>query len=109
MKIKMTVPAKVPIQITKKAKWYVASCPVLDVATQGETEEVAKKNIVEALTMFMRSCVERGTIVEVLSQCGFKFSMEQDQEVEPSIGQEYVNIPLHLLSQYEENLQCHRV
>lgn len=112
MKFKITLTAKLPIQIIKKTKWYVASCPALDVATQGETEEVARKNIAEALTMFLRSCLERGTLDAVLKQCGFKSVVGQDQDSEPaesSVAQEYVDIPLHLLSQFEENRQCHHV
>ncbi|MCP6725941.1 hypothetical protein NL526_28180, partial [Klebsiella pneumoniae] len=68
-------------------------------------------NIAEALTMFLRSCVERGTLDDVLRQCGFKSVAELDHEIEsiePSDGQEYVDIPLHLLSQLDENRQCHR-
>lgn len=34
-----------PIIIAKEGKWYVASCPLLDIASQGKTEEEAKKNI----------------------------------------------------------------
>ncbi|MGO9017299.1 MAG: type II toxin-antitoxin system HicB family antitoxin [Syntrophobacteraceae bacterium] len=111
MEIQITFTAKLPIQIKKKAKWFVASCPVLDVSSQGETEEVAKKNIVEALYMFLRSCLERGTLDAVLKQCGFKSMVVQDEDIGPAespAGQEYVDIPLHLLSRLEENRQCHR-
>jgi predicted RNase H-like HicB family nuclease len=111
MKIKIALTAKLPIQIIKKAKWFVASCPALDVASQGETEEEAKKNIAEALFMFLRSCFERGTLEAVLKQCGFSPVMEQDQDTEPiesSIKQEYVDIPLYLLSQFDGDRQCHR-
>ncbi len=34
-----------PIIISKEGKWYVASCPILDIATQGATEEEVKENI----------------------------------------------------------------
>ncbi len=111
MKTKITFTAKLPIQITKKTKWFVASCPALDVASQGETEEEARKNIAEALFMFLGSCFERGTLDAVLKQCGFRPVMEQDQDIEPGeslIKQEYVDIPLYLLSQSEDNCQCHR-
>jgi predicted RNase H-like HicB family nuclease len=111
MKIKITFTAKLPIQITKKAKWFLASCPALDVSSQGETEEDAKKNIAEALFMFLRSCYERGTLEAVLKQCGFVPDLESGQDnelVETPTGQEYVNVPLYLLSQFEDNRQCHR-
>lgn len=34
---------------------YVALCPELDVASQGDTVESAKKNLVEALELFFES------------------------------------------------------
>jgi predicted RNase H-like HicB family nuclease len=34
-----------PIVIAREGKWYVASCPLLDIASQGKTEEEVKKNI----------------------------------------------------------------
>jgi len=87
------------------------SCDALDVASQGETEEEARKNIAEALFMFLQSCIERGTLDAVLKKCGFRPLMELDQDIEPvesSARQEYVDVPLYLLSQYEDNRRCHR-
>ena len=34
-----------PIVITKEGDWFVASCPWLDIATQGKTEEELKENM----------------------------------------------------------------
>ena len=34
------------------SKWYIASCPVLDISTQGETYEEAVKNIKEAIELY---------------------------------------------------------
>ncbi len=109
MKVQITFTAKLPIQITKKEKWFVASCPALDVACQGETEDAARKNIAEALFMFLRSCFERGTLDAVLKECGFEAAMVPGSEAQPGEqvkGQEYVDVPLYLLSQFEENRQC---
>jgi len=66
--VKMTLPATV----AKKGKWYVSSCPVLGVMSQGETEKKALENLVEALVLFLTSCYERGTLEKVLKQCGFR-------------------------------------
>ena len=63
---------QLPVRIERKDKWYIASCPVLDVFSQGKTEEKAKKNLTEALSTFLISCFERGTLEAVLKQCGFK-------------------------------------
>ena len=41
--MKMQVP--LPVAITKEGKWFVASCPILDVATQGKTEKEVRENM----------------------------------------------------------------
>jgi predicted RNase H-like HicB family nuclease len=33
------------VVITKEGKWFVACCPILDVATQGKTEKEVKENM----------------------------------------------------------------
>jgi predicted RNase H-like HicB family nuclease len=52
--------------------WWVASCPVLDVTSQGPTRDEALANLSDALGCFVESCVRRGTIFEVLRQSGFE-------------------------------------
>jgi predicted RNase H-like HicB family nuclease len=59
---------KLPAKIQNKEKWYVASCPVLDVFTQGETEKQARQNLCEALTLFFTSCLARNTLDAVLNE-----------------------------------------
>ncbi len=34
-----------PIVISREGKWFVAICPVLDLAAQGESEKEARENI----------------------------------------------------------------
>ena len=41
--------------ITKEEKWYVARCPELNVTTQGKTIEEAKKNLAEAIELYIES------------------------------------------------------
>lgn len=41
-----------PAVLEKKEKWYIARCPVLDVYSQGETEEQAKKTFLKRLPCF---------------------------------------------------------
>ena len=42
-----------PVLISKEGKWFVASCPLLDIATQGRTEEEVKANIVDLIEEYM--------------------------------------------------------
>lgn len=43
-----------PIIITKERKWYIASCPLLDIASQGKSEEEAKRNIRALIKEYMK-------------------------------------------------------
>ena len=42
-----------PILISKEGKWFVVSCPRLDIATQGRTEEEVKENMVDLIEEYM--------------------------------------------------------
>ncbi|MBI4055768.1 MAG: type II toxin-antitoxin system HicB family antitoxin [Elusimicrobia bacterium] len=41
--------------VEKEGKWYVALCPELDVASQGETVEEALENLKEAVKLYMET------------------------------------------------------
>ncbi len=69
MQVKMQL--SVPAVVRKRGRWYVSSCPLLDVHSQGQSAEEAKRNLVEALTEFLLSCFERGTLTQVLQEAGF--------------------------------------
>ncbi|MBI5524456.1 MAG: type II toxin-antitoxin system HicB family antitoxin [Desulfarculus sp.] len=99
MAIQVQMTLRVPVEIKKRGKWFVATCPVLDVVTQGETAEKAKKNLEQALTLFLVSCFERGTLEEVLSQCGFRPSLIATPSVpkKPVGREEYLNVPIPFL------------
>ena len=42
-----------PIVIMKEAEWYVASCPQLDIATQGKTEQEVKENMEDLIDEYL--------------------------------------------------------
>jgi len=96
----------VPVKTSKRRNWYLASCPILDVSSQGETEDKAKENLVEALTLFLISCFERGTLDAALKECGFVPSS-------PTVVQEpvkkplnYVNVPLPFTIDSRKAITC---
>ncbi len=41
------------IFITKEDNWFVASCPILDIATQGESEKEVKENMRELIKDYL--------------------------------------------------------
>lgn len=42
-----------PIVIMREGKWFVASCPLLDIATQGITEQEVKENIKDLIDEYL--------------------------------------------------------
>ena len=42
-----------PILVTREGRWFVASCPILDIATQGKTEKEAKENMAELINEYL--------------------------------------------------------
>ena len=91
-----------PVTIVEKERWYVASCPILDVHSQGDTSEQAQNNLIEALTLFITSCFERGTLDAVLKECGF-----HPHKTSVPVEGDVVHIPIHLLQQPNYSYPCH--
>jgi predicted RNase H-like HicB family nuclease len=50
---------------------WVSCCPGLDVYSQGDDREEARKNLHEAVELWLDSCVERGTLGEALRELGW--------------------------------------
>ena len=67
----LSITFSLPAKVRKKGKWYIASCPPLDLFSQGETKAKAIDNLNNALTEFLLSCYERGTVGQVLRQARF--------------------------------------
>jgi len=63
--------AELPVEVKREGGRYIASCPLLDVCSQGLTRRKALENLGEALHLFIRSCYERGTLTRVLKASGF--------------------------------------
>ena len=43
-----------PVFITKEGKWFVAECPILNIATQGRTENEVKENIDDLIKEYLK-------------------------------------------------------
>ena len=43
-----------PVFITKEGKWFVAECPILNIATQGKTEEEVRDNIEDLIKEYLK-------------------------------------------------------
>ncbi len=49
----MPVQLPFPIIIAREGKWFVASCPLLDIATQGKSEEEVKANMANLIDAYL--------------------------------------------------------
>jgi len=108
MRARVEMRIKLPIKLVKKAKWYVASCPALDVVTQGETKKKARDNLSEALSLFLITCLEKGTLDAVLKSCGFRVAPKIPLKKKTITSKEdYLNIPIPLLVDSATQKQCH--
>ena len=63
---------KIPVQIIKEDGVFVAYTPALELCTQGDTYEEAEQMLGEMIQIFFEECIERGTIEQVLTDCGWK-------------------------------------
>lgn len=70
MKIKFA--SKIPIIIFKEEDQYISDCPFLKVASCGDTLKQAKENIIEAINLYIESCLEAGTLEEALVENGWE-------------------------------------
>jgi len=61
-----------PVAVEKKGKWFISTCPLLDVHSQGTTESKARENLIEALQLFIETCFDQGTLDQVLQEAGFR-------------------------------------
>ena len=66
------VGVNLPVQIIKEGNVYVAYCPVLDIATQGDTYAEAQQMFSELVRVFIDDLIERGTLEKVLLDLGWK-------------------------------------
>ena len=67
----MTVRIKHTVQVWKEGDTYVARAVPLDVLSCGQTSEEARKNLTQAVDLFLKTASAHGTLVEVLEECGY--------------------------------------
>jgi len=84
-----------PVEVTFKpsGKSWLASCPSLEIHTQGESFERAQENLKEALSLFIESCLRRGTLDEVLRLAGYSKGQIRTLEKEARKRRPATSIP----------------
>ena len=98
------VRVKLPYKIREENNWYISCCFPLDIHAQGRTEKEAIKQLKEAVELFLTSCIEMGTLENVLKECGLTLAKSK-KPLTSFQNQPTINIPLSLIT--ENNKECH--
>jgi predicted RNase H-like HicB family nuclease len=73
MKRFVQLQAELPFALTRETGWVVATCPVLDIASQGKTPRSAERNLRAAVRLFLADSMESGTLERVLQAAGLVY------------------------------------
>jgi len=58
-------------QVFKEGRLYVAHAPELDVSSCGGNPQKARKNLLEAVRLFLEEAEKMGTLERILQEAGF--------------------------------------
>ncbi|HWF18767.1 MAG TPA: hypothetical protein VG754_05840 [Verrucomicrobiae bacterium] len=59
------------VQVWQEGSQYIAHAMPLDVASSGETPELARQAVDEAVRLFLATSAEHGTLKEILEDAGY--------------------------------------
>ena len=97
---------QLPAVVTKKRGVFISYCPSLDVTSQGATAKEARENLIEAISAFVISCLDRGVLEEVLKQCGFAACHGAPEVWDEQ--KDYIDVPIPMLvSHRKSQAKCH--
>ena len=97
---------KVPVEVHKGATAFIARCPIFEVSSQGKSPAEAKKNLVDALSLFITTCFEMGTLDQVMKECGFKPRKTATGALSLKKDQELLSVPLPFMVSSQRH-SCH--
>lgn len=89
---------KLPALVEQEGDWFVALCPVLDVASQGRTHDEALRALTEATKTFLATCYEMGTLDNVLKECGFERDGRHQLPGLFDDGLDMIDVPMELVA-----------
>jgi predicted RNase H-like HicB family nuclease len=71
------------IRIWREGKYFIAHALPLDVSSAGDTPELARDALREAVGLFISTARNQGTLDDVLEECGY--TSEGDKWVAPKV------------------------
>ncbi len=93
----LNIQFRLPIEIKQAAALFISSCPILDVHSQGNDEDHARANLVEAVQLFIETCFEMGTLEQVLRESGFQPLHHQPEQSQPT-PIDMIDVPIYFES-----------
>lgn len=60
------------VQVWKEGPTYVSYAPELDISSCGRTAGRAKRNLREAVSLFIEEAAKRGILEDILAEAGFE-------------------------------------
>lgn len=81
------------VRIFKEGETFVAHVPELNVSSCGDTAEEARRMIGEAMTLFIETAKDAGTLDEILTGAGYRFEDGRWREPE-LVGVEHMQVGL---------------
>lgn len=69
---------ELPAEVHRERVAWVASCPQLQVASQGSTAEEVMAMLREALALFIEGCCEQGILDHVLEESDLEVQITAD-------------------------------
>ena len=119
MQFRLVAQLRGVIRRDEDASVFVSYCPALNIFSQGESEDEARRAIGSAVGLFLDACYERGQLDRALREAGFSKSSRTGVVPVKSLGldQEWIavqerydevfdfDVPLHLIaSQHSQNV-----
>lgn len=80
--------------IKKESGKYSSWCPELDVASQGDTVEEARKNLKEAVESHVETMIKNGDVKELLEKLGMSLEDLKKKTLLPELFSGSFEIPL---------------
>lgn len=95
----VAIEAELSLKILKEDDFFVAYCSELDLSSHGETVEEAQKNFGEVLNIFFEEITKKGTLDDVLLECGWQKVEDKEKHIPKWIPPAYVletTVPLKI-------------
>ena len=77
----------------------------VELQVDSATEAEARKNIEESARLFITSCFERGTLEDVLKECGFRVTSTPLSR--KTNDKNFITVPIPFSAKNQCRIQCH--